>query len=259
MEKGTTNATVTNANGSYELMLSADPAVLVVAGMGYTSKEVSVTSGTINVSLSPSSEELDGGSDRIGTGASKRAWVTESKQLMVQLSVKLANPILFKPWPAKCLVYRLSSLLVLPVRPPFIRIRGNATFTQNNQPLFVIDGVPVDNSQSRTEDLRAGVALSNRAIDINPDDIENISVLKGGAAAALYGTRGANGVILITTKKGSLNSGFKVNFNSSMEITQVNKLPAYQTRLCPGMGRCIPSAINWLVWVLGATHFGSRF
>ena len=61
----------------------------------------------------------------------------------------------------------------------FIRIRGNATFTQNNQPLFVIDGVPVDNSQSRTEDLRAGVALSNRAIDINPDDIENISVLKG--------------------------------------------------------------------------------
>ena len=59
MEKGTTNATVTNANGSYELMLSADPAVLVVAGMGYTSKEVSVTSGTINVSLSPSSEELD--------------------------------------------------------------------------------------------------------------------------------------------------------------------------------------------------------
>lgn len=117
----------------------------------------------------------------------------------------------------------------------YIKIRGNATFTSNdNQPLMVVDGVPIDNSQIRTSDLRAGVAYSNRAIDINPDDIESISVLKGGAAAALYGTRGANGVILITTKKGAYGQDFQVNVNSSMEITQVNKLPEVQNKYSQG-------------------------
>lgn len=117
----------------------------------------------------------------------------------------------------------------------YIKIRGNATFTSNdNQPLMVVDGVPIDNSQIRTEDLRAGVAYSNRAIDINPDDIESISVLKGGAAAALYGTRGANGVILITTKKGAYNQGFQVTFNHSTEVTQVNKMPETQKTYSQG-------------------------
>ena len=117
----------------------------------------------------------------------------------------------------------------------YIKIRGNATFTANdNQPLMVVDGVPIDNSQIATSDLRDGVANSNRAIDINPDDIETISVLKGGAAAALYGTRGANGVILITTKKGAYGEDFKVNVSSSMEISQVNKLPELQNRYSQG-------------------------
>ena len=117
----------------------------------------------------------------------------------------------------------------------YIKIRGNATFTANdNQPLMVVDGVPIDNSQIATSDLRAGVANSNRAIDINPDDIETISVLKGGAAAALYGTRGANGVILITTKKGSYGEDFSVNVSSSMEISQINKLPETQSKYSQG-------------------------
>ncbi|MEL0108961.1 MAG: SusC/RagA family TonB-linked outer membrane protein, partial [Cryomorphaceae bacterium] len=117
----------------------------------------------------------------------------------------------------------------------YIKIRGNATFTSNdNQPLMVVDGVPIDNSQIATSDLRAGVANSNRAIDINPDDIESISVLKGGAAAALYGTRGANGVILITTKKGAYNQDFQINVSSSLEISQVNKLPETQNKYSQG-------------------------
>ncbi len=237
MEKGTTNATITNANGSYELMLSTDPAVLVVTGMGYSSKEVSVTSGTMNISLSAGSEQLDEVVvTALGQERSKRAlgYGVETIDGSIVRETGESNVV-------QTMAGKLSGVQVIQSSgaagaASFIRIRGNATFTQNNQPLFVIDGVPIDNSQSLTEDLRAGVALSNRAIDINPDDIENISVLKGGAAAALYGTRGANGVILITTKKGSLNSGFKVNFNSSMEITQVNKLPAYQTDYAQGWG-----------------------
>ena len=117
----------------------------------------------------------------------------------------------------------------------YIKIRGNTTFSSNdNQPLMVVDGVPIDNSQVGTEDLRWGVALSNRAIDINPDDIETVTVLKGGAASALYGTRGANGVILITTKTGSYNQGFQINVNSSLEITQANKMPQTQNKYSQG-------------------------
>jgi len=132
----------------------------------------------------------------------------------------------------------------------YIKIRGNATFTANdNQPLMVVDGVPIDNSQIATEDLRSGVANSNRAIDINPDDIESISVLKGGAAAALYGTRGANGVILITTKKGAYGEDFKVNVSSSMEISQVNKLPELQNKYSQGYfgtyGGGTSNAFSW--------------
>lgn len=119
----------------------------------------------------------------------------------------------------------------------YIKIRGNATFSSNdNQPLFVVDGVPISNNQNRTQDLRDGVSLSNRAIDINPADIESVSVLKGGAAAALYGTRGANGVILITTKRGAYGQKMAVDFTSSYELMQVNKLPDLQTRYGQGLG-----------------------
>ena len=194
-----------------------------------------MTSGTMNISLSAGSEQLDEVVvTALGQERSKRAlgYGVETIDGSIVREVSGESNVV------QTMAGKLSGVQVIQSSgaagaASFIRIRGNATFTQNNQPLFVIDGVPVDNSQSLTEDLRAGVALSNRAIDINPDDIENISVLKG-AAAALYGTRGANGVILITTKKGSLNSGFKVNFNSSMEITQVNKLPAYQTDYAQG-------------------------
>ncbi|MCC5946030.1 MAG: SusC/RagA family TonB-linked outer membrane protein [Bernardetiaceae bacterium] len=117
----------------------------------------------------------------------------------------------------------------------YIKIRGNASMTGDNQPLIVIDGIPINNSQSSTEDVRAGVALSNRGIDLNPDDIKDISILKGGAAAVLYGSRGANGVILITTKRGERNKKFTVNYLTSVEASQVNKLPAYQTTFGQGI------------------------
>ncbi len=140
----------------------------------------------------------------------------------------------------------------------YIKIRGNATFTSNdNQPLMVVDGVPIDNSQIGTSDLRDGVAYSNRAIDINPDDIETISVLKGGAAAALYGTRGANGVILITTKKGSYNQDFQVNVSSSLEISQVNKMPETQNKYSQGyFGSYAGGTTNAFSWGPALTQLG---
>ncbi len=103
-----------------------------------------------------------------------------------------------------------------------IIIRGNNSVTGNNQPLFVVDGMPIDNSDGETGNLDYG----NGAADINPDDIENIEVLKGANAAALYGSRAANGVILITTKKGG--EKFKVDLNSNCMFQTLVEFPEYQ-------------------------------
>src|SRR5450759_2436894 len=112
----------------------------------------------------------------------------------------------------------------------FITIRGQNSITGNNQPLFVVDGVPIDNSMNYSgnpddgiNNLGGGVAYSNRAIDLNPDDVETISVLKGGAATALYGLRAGNGVVIITTKKGGGADGkMAVSFSSAIGIDKVN-------------------------------------
>jgi TonB-linked SusC/RagA family outer membrane protein len=104
-------------------------------------------------------------------------------------------------------------------------IRGWTSITGNNQPLFVVDGVPIDNSVINSEDQQTGGGgydFGNAAMDINPEDIKNISVLKGSAATALYGSRAARGVVLITTKKGQKSEGLGVTVNSSYTVSTVN-------------------------------------
>lgn len=112
-------------------------------------------------------------------------------------------------------------------------IRGFTTFTGSNQPLYVVDGVPIDNSGGGTP-LQSGPSLSNRASDVNPEDIESVVVLKDAASTALYGSRGASGVILITTKKGKKGQQATVTFNSSLNAGVVNRLPEYQNEYAQG-------------------------
>ncbi|BAX78983.1 SusC/RagA family TonB-linked outer membrane protein [Labilibaculum antarcticum] len=114
-----------------------------------------------------------------------------------------------------------------------ILIRGSASLMGNNQALFVVDGVPMDNSNTNTADQssgRGGYDYGNAASDINPDDVESVSILKGAAASALYGSRAANGVVLITTKKGKKRNGFGVTVNSGITFNTINKetMPEYQ-------------------------------
>jgi len=113
-----------------------------------------------------------------------------------------------------------------------IIIRGQSSITGNNEALFVVDGVPIDNSTrlgglySDLQNARLeSVAMSNRSIDLNPDDIESVTILKGPAAAALYGTRAGAGTVVITTKKGSRGMGTSVSLRSAYEMASVNKLP----------------------------------
>lgn len=119
-----------------------------------------------------------------------------------------------------------------------ITIRGIKSISGGNQPLFVVDGIPMDNSNfTTTEQARGGGGydFGNAIQDLNPEDIEDISVLKGQAAAALYGSRGANGVIMVTTKKGSARQGLGVSFNSSLTFDQIAFYPEYQNEYGGGV------------------------
>lgn len=115
----------------------------------------------------------------------------------------------------------------------YIRIRGIKSLSGDAQPLFVVDGVPVDNSVMTAEDPTAGVAAPNRAADINPNDIETVTVLKGAAAAAVYGARAADGVILITTKSGHA-GGTHYSLNTNYSFDKVDKRIPLQTDYAQG-------------------------
>ncbi|MCL1938798.1 MAG: SusC/RagA family TonB-linked outer membrane protein [Candidatus Azobacteroides sp.] len=110
-----------------------------------------------------------------------------------------------------------------------ITIRGNSSFTDNNQPLWVVDGIPYGDDSDSSVSLYGGIDRGGTAIDINPEDIETISVLKGPNAAALYGSRAGNGVILVTTKKGTKSQGFGVNYNSAFTWSSVAETLKMQT------------------------------
>ncbi|MEO5650305.1 MAG: SusC/RagA family TonB-linked outer membrane protein [Ginsengibacter sp.] len=147
----------------------------------------------------------------------------------------------------------------------YIRLRGVTSITGDNQPLMVIDGIPVDNSINSYDPTSAtpntsgansnqtgGTIAGNRGIDINPNDIESITVLKGPAATALYGIKAASGALIITTKKGSLGAQkTSINFNSSTTIDHTNKLPELQSQFSQGTG-IDPSTGDFLpvpIWI----------
>ncbi|MCX6262291.1 MAG: TonB-dependent receptor plug domain-containing protein [Bacteroidia bacterium] len=122
-----------------------------------------------------------------------------------------------------------------------ILIRGNKSLMNNNQALFVVDGVPLDNSTPNTTlqvNGNGGYDYGNAAADINADDIESMSVLKGAAATALYGSRAANGVVMITTKKGVTRKGIGISFSAGLTFSRIDKttLPKIQKEYGGGYG-----------------------
>ena len=125
-----------------------------------------------------------------------------------------------------------------------IVIRGASSISGNNQPLFIVDGVPVDNSAPSNNGFgggsvgteSGGIDYGNTIQDINPNDIESVSILKGPNAAALYGSRAANGAIIITTKSGKNAGGFEVTVNQSLSVETPLRLPDYQNQYGQGSG-----------------------
>jgi len=238
VETGTTNGTISDAEGRFRLRVASPNSSLSFTYLGMEKLTLKVTATPMEVMMSPDAEQLgEVVITALGISREKKALGYSVEQVGGAEIRASGESNMVSAMSAKAAGVQVTASSGAAGAASYIKIRGNASFSANdNQPLFVVDGVPIDNSQLNTEDLRAGVALSNRAIDINPDDIEDISVLKGGAAASLYGTRGANGVILITTKKGKFNRPFTVDYSSSMETMSPNKLPELQDTYAQGLG-----------------------
>jgi len=209
--KGTTTGTITDLNGSYSLNVKAN-SILVFSFVGYESQTVNVgQQKTINVILKPAVTGLDE-VVVVGYGVQKKSDVTGAT---ATLSGKGFNPGVVVS-PAEMMAGRIAGVQVTsnsgePGAGSTVRIRGSSSIRANQDPLYVIDGVPLNiTSASPGGTSTAGInaSASKDPLDfLNPDDIASVTVLKDASATAIYGTRGANGVILITTKKGKSGKG----------------------------------------------------
>lgn len=234
LEKGTGNGTSTDVDGKYQLTVSSDTATLVFNFIGYAILEERLNGrNRIDVSLSPESSIL---TEVVVTALNQKRSTKDlgySIQTIDKKSIAEVKSTNF----VDNLAGRVAGVTVSQGATGVgstskITIRGEASFTNNN-PLFVVDGTPINNNTSLnfTNESAAGfqeVDFGNGGMELNQDDIESVTVLKGPGAAALYGTRAANGVIIVNTKDGSEQKGLGISFNSTTFIEEAFQLPEFQ-------------------------------
>lgn len=226
--KGTSIGTLTDSEGNYQLNINVDSGILVFSSIGYETQEVAIGSHTIlDVKLIESNKTLSEvvvtalgfkeKADRVGSTSSK---VSGDK------IVKSGESSFINGLAGKASGVQISRAAGDPGAASFIQIRGQNTLTGNSQPLVVVDGVPI--SSTTEGGSSGGVVPQSRLNDINPSDIESMQILKGASAAALWGSRAANGVIIITTKKGRDEGKMSVSFSSTMSLDKINKYHPFQ-------------------------------
>ena len=245
MIKGTKSGTETDFDGKYSIKAKVGD-VLVFSYLGYEEVEKTVGSAnTINVTLKEGDNILD--EVVIGLGLSKQEKaIGYAVQKVTGENIDNAK----EPNLVNSLQGRVSGVQIQGSQSTLggssrITIRGSNSFLGNNQPLFIVDGVPISNAQYSTSSQQRGFGggaydYGNGASEIDPSNVASMSVLKGAAATAVYGSRGANGVILITTKRGSDQKGMGVSFDSSVAFDQVRNLIPIQTMY--GGGSIYPTA-----------------
>jgi TonB-dependent SusC/RagA subfamily outer membrane receptor len=232
VQKGTTNGTITDIDGNYTIT-APDGAVIAYSFVGMKPQEVTIgNQTTVNITLQPDAIEMEGvvvtalGIKReeksLGYGVSK----VDSEEIQAA-----AGSDVLSSMQGKVAGLDLGSSQGGLGSSNRVVLRGNSSISGNNQPLYVVDGVPVNNS---TVEEAAGVwdrkDFGSGSMDINPDDIESVTVLKGPNAAALYGSRAQNGAIIITTKSGKKGTGLGVEISSSnmFDVVTEQYLPKVQ-------------------------------
>lgn len=234
--KGTTHGVVTDLDGKFYFQTGQKlPYTLIVSYMGYKKTEIVATGNSVVVNLT---EEQNALSEVVVTALG----ITKEKKSLGYTTQSLKNKDIADTKETNflnSLTGKLAGVRITNSQGDMgssrIIIRGETSIAGNNQPLFVVDGVPVDNSQlSSVAGGAASRDFKNAIADLNPNDIETLTVLKGPNAAALYGSRAAHGVVLITTKSGKSQKGLGITFNSGITISQVATLPSFQNSFGQG-------------------------
>ena len=269
--KGTTTGVTTNNDGIYSLTTAADANVLVFSFVGMISQEVAIgNKTTIDVVLT---EEILGVDEVVITAlgikrSSKSLGYSTSQVNADQLSVN-RTPNLMNSLTGKMAGVSISSLGTGPAGTSKIRIRGQSSISGQNNPLIVVNGVPIDNTNFGTNpgnaasDNSVGVRGGGNTSDggdglssINPDDIESMTVLKGAAASALYGSRAKDGVIMITTKTKGTHKGIGVTYNMNYTSDTPMDYTDYQYEYGQGENGKRPTTPNP---TSGQWSFGEKF
>lgn len=248
-QKGTNNAVTADENGTFKITVTGKNPTLTISSVNYEAKNVSVGNNTtLEVVLNTSGELSEVVVTALGITRQKRslgyaAQSVDAKQLTESHQSNLLNAL-----QGKVAGVTISSAGGGPGQGANILIRGVNSLDLGTQPLFVVDGIPIDNTTS-SQGTSGGLpaSMGNMAGDINPDDIESVNILRGGAATALYGLRGANGVVVITTKSAKAGT-MKVTYSTTYGIDQVDKFPEVQSKFTQGYGGEYDSSSFWPEW-----------
>ncbi|MFD1819675.1 TonB-linked outer membrane protein, SusC/RagA family [Pseudarcicella hirudinis] len=252
--------TSTDVDGNFKLNvpenLEKGKLTLVISTVGFEKQEIALSSGqtqvdvTLKESLQVLSEVVV---TALGVKRDKKALAYSVTEISGGEFTQARETNLANSLSGKIAGVNATSLATGAGGSSRVVIRGNGSLSGDNQPLYVINGMPIDNSTPGGSPTTGGggqnVDRGDGIGGINPDDIESISVLKGGTAAALYGSRAANGVILITTKKGAVKKGIGIEYNSTATIDQVVDYTNWQYQYGQGDGGVKPTsqaqAISW--------------
>ena len=219
--KGTKTGTQSNFDGSYTIKVSPTQ-VLIFSYIGMNTQEVVAKSTTINVKLTGSAMELESVVINNFGIETKRKLSDSSRSKVKGDALRSTGEVsLLNALSGKASNVNISASSGDPGAGSYVQIRGQNTITGNTQPLYVIDGIPISGQEIDNGNNTAGVNQQSRVNDINPNSIESVTILKGASAAALWGYRAANGVILITTKKGKAGK-ISVNVNTSYSSDEIN-------------------------------------
>ena len=225
-EKGTNNRVITDANGNYAITVSPQ-STLVVSYVGFSTRELTASDPSVSsVALSPNENAL---SEVIVTGFGVRKEARKLSYSVTEVKgaelTRANNANLVNALQGKVAGVMINQGASGPQSSSRIRIRGNSSISSaNTQPLVVIDGVLIEPGTTGNDSWGENPDFGNIMKNLNPDDYESVSVLKGGAATALYGSKAQNGVLLITTKKGTQRKGLGVSFSHNQSYDQPYKV-----------------------------------
>lgn len=238
--KGTARGTVTDVSGNYSLDVPETGGELIFSFIGLLTQEVAIGQrSSVDVQMRSDVTQLgEVVVTAVGIERQKKALGYSVETVSGDQVQQVSEPDPLRALTGKVPGVNIISSSGAPGSSTRITIRGNSSLLNNNQPLFVVDGIPYNNDYVTTEGtntntggLTSGGAFSSRIADLDPNDIKSMTILKGANAAALYGSRAANGVIVITTKSGSASvskKGLEVTYSGTFGIETIANLPDFQ-------------------------------